>query len=222
MTKPQIGALGSALKNLLIIPFLIVVLWALASYKPYKNSQEVYTSIEVDTAFLKMALASQGINYNPETEILVLNHWATWCGPCIKEMPALDEIASLFPNRDSSNAQIKFIAFSDESQGKVDTLVKKLKWETDPNKTYNRLGGMASLAGYVNELCGEYKASQVNEESKAKIACNAIPRHLIIVDGKLEYFSVGGLSSFKLGKFKEKVLESVYNNPNKVSVSVRF
>ncbi len=27
---------------------------------------------------------------------LVLNMWATYCGPCVKEMPALDEIATEF------------------------------------------------------------------------------------------------------------------------------
>ena len=29
---------------------------------------------------------------------LVLNMWATYCGPCLKEMPALDEIATEFAN----------------------------------------------------------------------------------------------------------------------------
>lgn len=31
-----------------------------------------------------------------EGKVLLVNYWATWCGPCILEMPALDEIQAEF------------------------------------------------------------------------------------------------------------------------------
>ena len=31
---------------------------------------------------------------------MLLNIWATWCGPCIREMPALDRLQARFADRD--------------------------------------------------------------------------------------------------------------------------
>ena len=32
-------------------------------------------------------------------KVVVLNFWATWCAPCVKEMPALDKVAEHFKGR---------------------------------------------------------------------------------------------------------------------------
>ncbi len=37
---------------------------------------------------------------NYRGKIVVLNHWATWCPPCIAEMPVLDELVSLYADLD--------------------------------------------------------------------------------------------------------------------------
>lgn len=33
-------------------------------------------------------------------KILIVNFWATWCAPCIEEMPSLDQLQAAFPNAD--------------------------------------------------------------------------------------------------------------------------
>ncbi|MCH8683823.1 TlpA family protein disulfide reductase [Pedomonas mirosovicensis] len=33
-------------------------------------------------------------------KVVVLNLWATWCAPCITEMPSLDKLQAMFPKKD--------------------------------------------------------------------------------------------------------------------------
>ena len=37
---------------------------------------------------------------NPTNKVLLINFWATWCGPCITEFPALEETFRMFRRRD--------------------------------------------------------------------------------------------------------------------------
>lgn len=43
---------------------------------------------------------------------LIVNLWATWCGPCVKEMPQLDALAG------STGGRFKLIAISQNMEGK--------------------------------------------------------------------------------------------------------
>lgn len=46
-----------------------------------------------------LAGASQSLE-NYRGKIVVLNFWATWCGPCLEEMPMLADIQKKFGHRD--------------------------------------------------------------------------------------------------------------------------
>lgn len=46
--------------------------------------------------------------------VVVLNFWATWCAPCIKEMPSLDALAAAMKGR-----PFKLIALNEDRQGEI-------------------------------------------------------------------------------------------------------
>ena len=41
-------------------------------------------------------LRAEIVNSNEDFNLLLINFWATWCSPCTKEMPSLNELQSKF------------------------------------------------------------------------------------------------------------------------------
>jgi thiol-disulfide isomerase/thioredoxin len=53
-------------------------------------------------------------------KVVVLEMWATWCGPCVKAIPHLNELAGKFKDR-----PVVFLSVTDEEQKVVEAFLNK-------------------------------------------------------------------------------------------------
>src|SRR5437879_6535769 len=53
-------------------------------------------------------------------KVVVLEFWATWCGPCVAAIPHLNELADKFKNQ-----PVQFIAITDESEKIISTFLTR-------------------------------------------------------------------------------------------------
>ncbi len=63
-------------------------------------------------------------NSDLEGKIVVINVWATWCGSCVQEIPALNALVDKYSNED-----VVFLAFADESTEKVKTFLNRFPFK---------------------------------------------------------------------------------------------
>lgn len=95
-----------------------------------------------------------------QDQILYLNFWATWCGPCIQNMPELNKLIGQY----EKNSHVKFLNICVESE--------RDKW-------------LASLDKY--KLKGENLMAEGNWNSKLRAYFNikGIPHYVIINKGNI-------------------------------------
>lgn len=56
------------------------------------------------------------------TPIIILNFWATWCGPCLEELPSLMALRKRY-----SNQEVLILGISSDDEGSVDGLKKVIQ-----------------------------------------------------------------------------------------------
>ena len=105
------------MRNIILIIFIIT----LFSFKSYENAidNELKKFMVGQLQILELAKDKKNISNlvfknslgedksfsEFKGNILLVNFWATWCAPCIKEMPSLDRLQSKF-NKNFKNPNI--------------------------------------------------------------------------------------------------------------------
>jgi len=133
------------------------------------------------------------INEELQGNVLVINVWATWCGPCIREIPELNILEEEFASDD-----IRFLAFDDLDSAKELSIMKEREIEFNYELYFNEKE--------LIELLYSYKLPNENR---------AVPLN-IVIDRK------GKPAFYYMGYQKDKIdeLRTYLENVNKASIKV--
>ena len=78
---------------------------------------------------------------NFEGQIVVLNFWATWCAPCVEEMPSLSQLQQRFKDKDLTVLGVSVDADSDAYHQFVKDHKIAFLTVRDPDQKANNLYG---------------------------------------------------------------------------------
>ena len=142
------------------IVFLSFLFFSNLSYSDNNNQQLLIKDPKkVETFLVKDINDVEKTISNAENKVLLLNFWATWCAPCIKEIPELIELREKFKNNIEvyflkKNKIIGLSVLNDEKLKVSDKFeIKVMPTTVVINKNFEEV---AQVKGYVDWLSPEY------------------------------------------------------------------
>lgn len=140
-----------------------------------------------------------GIEFNLENlrgKIVVVNLWATWCKPCIEEMPELNALNDKFKDK-----EVLFLAAAPEDKGFLEGFLKKNPF------SYHILPGALDI---IKQYSPRERPDSTDGKSRR---IQALPTHIVIDrEGKVvKHF--WGFSSQKIPELSQYI-EELLNSKN--------
>lgn len=127
----------SVLKRLLIVAMCILVTFATIALWLDRAGPTVVATSGKSTTELHEILASSGVVYSSkfmdlhgnrqvlgqwDRKLLVVNFWATWCGPCKEEMPMLVKLQTKFAEQG-----LQIVGIAADSSSNVSNFAQNVK-----------------------------------------------------------------------------------------------
>ena len=117
--------------NLLTLKFIIVFIYLISSSSSYAIQELNLKNLVIHKNPKKLEkinfknINNETINLNSfEKSLIIINFWATWCAPCIEEMPSLNRLKT---NPIFNNLEIIPINVGSDNIEKTKDFYKKLK-----------------------------------------------------------------------------------------------
>ena len=102
-------------KKIFLITFLFLI--SCKSNNTKKNSLTDLESLQSKSTFINLSKQEVDLNLFSNKKI-ILNYWATWCGPCIKEMPDL-----MIAEKKLKDSDVSLFLVSDEDVSVISKFV---------------------------------------------------------------------------------------------------
>jgi thiol-disulfide isomerase/thioredoxin len=117
--------------KLLTLKFILIIIYLISSSSSYAIQQPNLKNLVIHKDPKKLEkinfinINNEKINLNKfENSLIIINFWATWCVPCIEEMPSLNRLQA---NTVFNNLQIIPINVGRDNAEKSKNFFKKLK-----------------------------------------------------------------------------------------------
>ena len=134
------------MKLLIIFTYLIITSFSYASEKPDIRNLVLIKNPKIYEDVIFKDINQKDIDLDDfKGKLTILNFWATWCVPCKKEMPSLEELSKLYPE-----ITIYPINLEKPNQDKTlkffkDLEISKLNIYFDPNFSLVKLFNMRGV-----------------------------------------------------------------------------
>lgn len=102
-------------KKIFLITFLFLI--SCKSNNTKKNRLTDLESLQSKSSFINLSKQEVDLNLFSNKKI-ILNYWATWCGPCIKEMPDL-----MIAEKKLKDSDVSLFLVSDEDVSVISKFV---------------------------------------------------------------------------------------------------
>jgi thiol-disulfide isomerase/thioredoxin len=147
-----------------------------------KESGRVEETKRIDAEPVKLEMASEDdlkkLRVNQSGKVLLINFWATWCGPCVHELPDLETTYRMYRQRD-----FDFVTVSANMPDEKVAVMKKLNELHASNR--NLLFGSTDTDAMQNAFDPKWQSG--------------VPYTVVLgADGKLLYQEQGELNILKL------------------------
>ncbi len=104
----------------------------LIAFAPSVNDEEDYEKIS-DYNWVLEDIRGNRIEFsNYKNEVVIVNFWATWCPPCLAEMPSFQELYEDYGDR------VKFFFVTNEEHETVDAFLKRKRFGLPTYKMLNK------------------------------------------------------------------------------------